>query len=108
MIKEGLAEEIRELLKKGVPEQAPALKGLGYGLAVSYIQNKIGREEFETQFIHQTRHYAKRQMTWFRANPRIHWIDVKEPFVASAMATEIQLCISRSPSTDNPTSSSQN
>jgi tRNA dimethylallyltransferase len=76
----GLLDETAQLLQAGVPPEAPGLQALGYRLAVDRLQGRLSREDMETRFIHQTRLYAKRQMTWFRANTRISWVDVIEPF----------------------------
>ena len=55
---------------------APALQSLGYREALAHLEGKISREDALAQFIAATHRYAKRQMTWFRANPRIHWLEV--------------------------------
>lgn len=62
----GWPEETAALLEKGVPEDCPAFRAIGYGEAVSYVKN--GGDQFEVikEIAKQTRHFAKRQFTWFR------------------------------------------
>ncbi len=91
MIREGFLEETRALLKQGIPADAPALQSLGYRSAVEHLQGRLSRQEWEEQFIRETRLYAKRQMTWFRANPRIRWLDVPGPFDPAFLASKIPL-----------------
>ncbi len=86
---DGLIEETRRLLDQGVPATAPAFESLGYRTAVDLLAGKLSLAEFEKDFFLQTRQYVKRQMTWFRANIRIHWLDVGEPFDAGKLAEEI-------------------
>jgi tRNA dimethylallyltransferase len=75
LLREGLVEETETLLKEGVPPGAPAFRSLGYPLALERLEGRLSAEELETRFIRQTRLYAKRQMTWFRANARIRWVE---------------------------------
>jgi tRNA dimethylallyltransferase len=71
----GLVEEVRALLEKGVPAESNALGAHGYRRVVEYLQ---GRTDLQTA-IEQTklnvRHYAKRQLTWFRHEPNVEWFD---------------------------------
>lgn len=91
MIREGFLEETKSLLETGLPSDAPALQSLGYRSAVEHLQGRLSREEWEEQFLRETRLYAKRQMTWFRANPRIRWLDVPGPFDPISLASKMPL-----------------
>ncbi|MBD3335066.1 MAG: tRNA (adenosine(37)-N6)-dimethylallyltransferase MiaA [Candidatus Eisenbacteria bacterium] len=62
----GLEEEIRALLDRGVPEDAPGFKTLGYAEWLPVFQGRADRVETMERFIVNTWHYARRQMTWFR------------------------------------------
>jgi tRNA dimethylallyltransferase len=76
-ISEGLIEEIRGLLDKGYSPDLSAMKGLGYKQIAGYI---LGRYDLQTAidlFKRDTRRFAKRQFTWFRADSRIRWVDVE-------------------------------
>ncbi|MGQ0645436.1 MAG: tRNA (adenosine(37)-N6)-dimethylallyltransferase MiaA [Elusimicrobiota bacterium] len=85
----GLLKEAKEILDRDVPPDAPGLQALGYKPAVEHLRGRLSRENFEKEFIRETRLYAKRQMTWFRPNPRLHWIEVSEPFSPKAASQEI-------------------
>ncbi|HRY30072.1 MAG TPA: tRNA (adenosine(37)-N6)-dimethylallyltransferase MiaA [Elusimicrobiota bacterium] len=86
----GLLKETAALLEKGLPPDAPALQSLGYAAAIDVLNGKIPEEKFETDFFRETRLYVKRQLTWFRANPRIRWIDLAPPFKPERVAEKIQ------------------
>ncbi len=74
MIEQGLIEEVQALLKKY--NQFPtAMQGLGYKEVVSYLQGNMTKEEMIETLKQETRRYAKRQLTWFRKNKDIKWID---------------------------------
>ena len=74
MIEEGLIEEVQNILKKY--EQFPtAMQGLGYKEVVEYLEGKTTKEEMIDKIKKETRHYAKRQLTWFRKNKETIWLD---------------------------------
>ena len=74
MVDEGLIGEVKGILEKY--NQFPtAMQGLGYKETVEYLQNKISKEEMIEKIKKETRHYAKRQLTWFRKNKTTIWLD---------------------------------
>ena len=73
MFERGLIEEVRGLLARGVPETAPPFRALGYSHVLRYLKGGIGRDEAAALTKTDTRHYAKRQMTWFRKMAGIVW-----------------------------------
>ena len=74
MIEAGLEEEIRNLLNKY--EQFPtAMQGLGYKEVKEYFDGILTREEMIEKIKQESRRYAKRQLTWFRRNEEIIWLD---------------------------------
>jgi tRNA dimethylallyltransferase len=75
-IAHGLVEEVRALLRSGYPRTLPALQGLGYAEIRAYLDGDVSFEEAVRRFRRNTRRYAKRQLTWFRADPRYVWVDV--------------------------------
>lgn len=79
MVDEGLIDEVKGILEKY--NQFPtAMQGLGYKETIEYLQNKISKEEMIEKIKKKTRHYAKRQLTWFRKNKTTIWLDgEKEP-----------------------------
>lgn len=77
MIKKGLEKEAKRLFKKY--GDIPSLETIGYQEWKEYFQGKIKKEEVIQKIILHTRQYAKRQMTWFKKDKRIHWIkNIKE------------------------------
>ncbi len=91
MVAAGLVEEIQALLSRGVPRRATALQAIGYKELLSAMEGKTSLEEAVAEVKLRSRQYAKRQLTWLRRNPDIHWIYwEKERDFASALqiATE--------------------
>ncbi|MBM7563387.1 tRNA (adenosine(37)-N6)-dimethylallyltransferase MiaA [Paenibacillus sacheonensis] len=80
MIAEGLIEEVQGLLDRGVPADAVSMHGLGYKEIVLYLQGHLTLEEAVELLKRDTRRFAKRQLSWFRHMPDIHWIDACENF----------------------------
>ena len=74
MLKEGLEEEIRSLLKSGISPACTAMQAIGYKEFVSAFKGECSIEEAADQVRQSSRHYAKRQLTWFRRNQNIHWL----------------------------------
>ena len=74
MINQGLIEEVKELLEK-YKEFPTAMQGLGYKEVVAYLKGDLTKEEMIETLKQETRRYAKRQLTWFRKNKEIKWID---------------------------------
>jgi len=75
MIRQGLVEEVRTLLNNGLSEGSTAMQALGYKEIVAALSGKISMEEAIDAIKQGSRHYAKRQLTWFRRDDRVHWID---------------------------------
>ena len=74
MIEQGLVDEVKNVYNKY--EKFPtAMQGLGYKEVVEYLEGKISFEEMVDKIKLETRHFAKRQLTWFRKNKDIIWID---------------------------------
>jgi tRNA dimethylallyltransferase len=87
MVRAGLVDEVRALLGGGHGEGLVAMKGLGYAQLAPYVRGEIGLEEAVRGLKRDTRRFAKRQLTWFRADSRIEWVDVAE-MGGSAKAAE--------------------
>jgi tRNA dimethylallyltransferase len=70
----GLVQEVETLLQQGCSGDEKPFESLGYRQALAYIRGEIGldRAVYLTQL--ETRHYAKRQWTWFRRDPEMHWL----------------------------------
>jgi len=78
MMAEGLGDEVRGLLAQGYGEDLISMRGLGYAQLIPYLRGEIGREEAARRLKRDTRRFAKRQLTWFRADPGIEWVDAAE------------------------------
>lgn len=76
MFEQGLVEETAGLLRKGLSPKAPALRALGYREVVAYLRGMMTLDDCIRMVKKNTRRYARRQMTWFRADDRILWLDV--------------------------------
>jgi len=74
MIKDGLIEEVQNLLKK-YDSFPTAMQGLGYKEVVEYLNGTLTKEEMIDKIKQETRRYAKRQLTWFRRNKEITWLN---------------------------------
>ena len=74
MFRNGLVEETESLLNQGYNTDSKCFEALGYRHVISLIRGKISKEVAVEMTQRDTRRYAKRQMTWFRKDPQIHWI----------------------------------
>jgi tRNA dimethylallyltransferase len=73
MFDQGLIEETKRLLAK-YGEKARPLASLGYKQAVQFLRGELDRKSALAAAQQAHRHYAKRQMTWFRREPNVHWL----------------------------------
>ena len=74
MVEEGLLAEVERLLQSGIPREATALQAIGYKEFLGVADGTAGVEEAVAEVKLRSRQYAKRQLTWLRRNPAIHWI----------------------------------
>ena len=74
MVQEGLLDEVRALLGRGLPPDATALQAIGYKEFRRVLEGSATEEEALEEVKLRSRQYAKRQLTWLRRNPDIHWI----------------------------------
>jgi len=74
MIKKGLIEETKKLLKK-YPTNLPSMSGIGYLEISQYLAGEIPFQEAVNRAVARTYQYSKRQMTWFKKDERIKWVD---------------------------------
>jgi tRNA dimethylallyltransferase len=71
----GLVEETRRLLARGVPPEAPSMQALGYKEVAGWLRGAFTEQEAVRLLKRNVRRYAKRQLTWFRRDSRIRWVD---------------------------------
>jgi tRNA dimethylallyltransferase len=73
MFESGLVEETERLLNKGYSPELKPLKSIGYRHTIEYLNGRVGYDESVELLKQDTRRYAKRQLTWFRADPEMQW-----------------------------------
>jgi len=78
MVEAGLVEEVRQLLDRGLDPALTSMQGLGYKELVPYLFGEITLEKAINDIKQRTRHFAKRQLSWFRRMPEIEWFDMTE------------------------------
>jgi tRNA dimethylallyltransferase len=78
MLEQGLVEEVRKLLDQGFTEHFISMQGLGYKEMIRYLQGECTLEEAVSLLKRDTRHFAKRQLSWFRHMKEINWVDVTD------------------------------
>jgi tRNA dimethylallyltransferase len=75
----GLLDEVRRLDAAGLREGRTAAKALGYGQALAHLDGLLSAEQAVEDTITSTRRFARRQESWFRPDPRIHWLAYDDP-----------------------------
>ncbi len=78
MIELGLIKEVESLMTRGYSPELSSMQAIGYKETAEYLQGKISYEEMIDKIAQHSRNYAKRQMTFFRRDKEIHWIDVSD------------------------------
>jgi len=89
MLEQGLVEEVQALLHAGIDPQLASMQGLGYKEIVWYLQGKCSLADAAAKIKLETRHFAKRQMTWFNRDSRITWFDTTEEGVTEQVVQHI-------------------
>lgn len=90
MVEAGLLDEIKALLAMGYDENLPALKAIGYKELFPYLKGEMSLDEALYVLKRDTRHFAKRQLTWFRKDERITWFEAEDYPDAAAMAAAMK------------------
>lgn len=88
MMNDGLLDEVKQLMEMGYTKELNSMKGIGYKEIIDYFEGNMSLEDTVNLIKQSSRRYAKRQLTWFRRDKRIHWLDANEDFLAEG----IQLC----------------
>jgi tRNA dimethylallyltransferase len=73
MLEKGFLQEVERLMEMGYGPELKPMQSLGYKQMVQFLLKEIGWDEAVGQIKRDTRHYAKRQLTWFKADPEVHW-----------------------------------
>ncbi|NMB11419.1 MAG: tRNA (adenosine(37)-N6)-dimethylallyltransferase MiaA [Firmicutes bacterium] len=85
MMETGLLDEVKELLNQGLEDSATAMQALGYKELVGYLREEYDLTEAIRLLKRDTRRYAKRQLTWFRRDQEIIWLDLDELTITDAV-----------------------
>lgn len=78
MMEKGLLDEVKRLLSMGYTKDLTSLQGLGYKEIISYLEGEYSLEGAIYNIKQGTRHFAKRQLTWFRREERMHWVNLDD------------------------------
>ena len=78
MLEQGLVKEIQDLLSSGIPAKCTAMQAIGYKEFVSALEGNGSIALAADEVRKASRHYAKRQLTWFRRNPEMNWLTRRE------------------------------
>lgn len=78
MLKQGLVEEVRRLKAAGCDRDMVSMQGLGYKEILNYLENRCSYEEAVYTLKRDTRHFAKRQLTWFKREREVVWLNRQE------------------------------
>lgn len=89
MLENGLIDEVKKLCELGYDKGATAMQGLGYKEILSYLNGELSYDEAVYILKRDTRHYAKRQITWFKRTEGIQWLDILEDTSTAALIKNI-------------------
>lgn len=78
MVEEGLFEEVKRLRDEGLTSDLVSMQGLGYRQVFDYLEGAAARDEAVERIKRETRHFAKRQITWFKREPDARWIHLED------------------------------
>jgi tRNA dimethylallyltransferase len=76
-VERGLVAETRAALESGVPESAPVLTGIGYAETLAHIRGDLTLEQLPKAMAQSNRRYARRQLRWWRHDPRVRWFEIE-------------------------------
>ena len=83
----GLVDEVRALVPRGLPDGRTASRALGYQQVLRHLAGECAEAEVAAETVRATRRFVRRQRSWFRRDPRIHWLDGADPALpAKALA----------------------
>ncbi len=93
MIEDGLVDEVKRLLNDGYHADLPSMQGIGYKQIISYLYGLASLEEAITHIKQDTRHFAKRQWTWFKRDTKIQWFDLDDYLGGECLTKGVLECI---------------
>lgn len=90
MFNDGLVEEVKKILSEGYSKKLNSLNTVGYKEVINYLDGRITLDQAIELVKRNTRRYAKRQMTWFNADKRIHWYKIESLNQITDLAKQIE------------------
>ncbi len=96
MLETELLNEIRSLLAAGIPEKCTAMQAIGYKEFLSALRGECSVGEAADMVKQSSRHYAKRQLTWFRRNKEIHWLRREESTTSGEILAQARQILAES------------
>ncbi len=88
MMERGLLDEVKTLRALGVSTQSTAMQAIGYKELLRYLDGECALEEAVELIKQESRRYAKRQLTWFKRNPDIHWLMLQNDYSFTTSCTQ--------------------
>lgn len=89
MLEQGLVEEVKKLLSMGYDRSLVSMQGLGYKEVSAYLEGEMTLEEAAEIIKRDTRHFAKRQITWFKRETEVDWIAMDEYTAVAEVVKEL-------------------
>jgi tRNA dimethylallyltransferase len=89
MMEQGFLKEVRGLLDRGYSSQLTSMKSLGYKELGAYLNGNMSLEEAVEMLKRNTRRFAKRQLTWFKRDNKITWLDISRQPAMDDIVQEI-------------------
>lgn len=84
MFDRGLVDEVRALVEVGLREGVTAQRAIGYAQVLAMLDGEYDLAEAVERTFIGTRRYVRRQRSWFRRDPRVHWVDGADPNLVEA------------------------
>ena len=94
MWQQGLLDEVRSLEAKGIRQGKTSAVAIGYAQALKQIDGELTEAEAIADTVRLTQKYARRQMSWFRRDQRIQWLDYQDPEATAKALTLVDSCLS--------------
>jgi len=95
MLDDGWIEEVQSLLDKGLGAAIDRKDPIGYPELKTHLSGELSLEEAKTRILHRTMRLAKKQRTWFRSMPYVHWLKLHRTSSPSDVAEEVFACLER-------------
>ena len=97
MFTQGWVEEVKKLLEKGYQPELPSMHGLGYREITRFLSGKISLTQAKLLIKRNTRHFIKRQLTWFKREKDVHWITIEKNQDKNEILLEIKKIVDKKP-----------